>query len=693
MTQPGGPSGPRPRDRGDLAHMDNVELLRAIASKLDRGGVPDSQFPDSKGEFWAHCPFHEDAQATNFSASIRGFKCFACGEAGALPKLARQLHLGLVPSDAQRQGRSNRVDATIENYARMKRLPIEFLKGLGLGTAKRQGRPSVRMPYYDVDGTERSVRFRVNLEGNDRFRWRARSKAIPYGLWRLAEASDHGYVHLVEGESDAQTLWLYREPALGLPGASTWKADYSRHLEGLRVYLWQEPDKGGTTLVESVGKTIPELRVMAPPTGRKDISQCHMLGEDVPAIMSALRETARPFGEIHAEEESGRAAKARVAAAELLDIPRLLDRFSDLCRELGLVGETKSAKLIFLALCSRLLDKPVSVCVKGPSSGGKSFTVETVLKAFPSSAYLDFTSMSERALVYDRRPIEHRFIVVFEASGLGDDFGAYAMRSLLSEGCIKYTTVEKTEAGLEPREIYRQGPTGLLVTTTWASLHPENETRMLSVTVRDDTEQTRAVLMALARRADGSIAREPNLHPWLSLQTWLELAGRLEVAVPYARALAHDTDPRAVRLRRDFGAVLSLVRTHALLHQTHRERDAKGRVLASLEDYVVVYNLVIDIVCQGVQAGVSQAVRDTVGAVQRLYKESEKPVTYAQLARELGLDRSSVSRRARVARSAGYLVNLEDSRRKPARLVPGDPLPEETPVLPSPDAVALALQG
>ena len=40
------------------------------------------------------------------------------------------------------------------------------------------------------------------------------------------------------------------------------------------------------------------------------------------------------------------------------------------------LGERRAGKLIYLAVTSRLLDRPVSVAVKGPSSGGKSFVVE-----------------------------------------------------------------------------------------------------------------------------------------------------------------------------------------------------------------------------------------------------------------------------------------------------------------------------
>jgi nicotinamide riboside kinase len=64
----------------------------------------------------------------------------------------------------------------------------------------------------------------------------------------------------------------------------------------------------------------------------------------------------------------------------------------------------------------------VSVAVKGPSSGGKSYLTERVLGFFPESAYYARTAMSERALAYSEEPLQHRFLVLYEAAGLYIDF-------------------------------------------------------------------------------------------------------------------------------------------------------------------------------------------------------------------------------------------------------------------------------
>ena len=326
----------------------------------------------------------------------------------------------------------------------------------------------------------------------------------------------------------------------------------------------------------------------------------------------------------------------------------------------------------------------MSVALKGPSSGGKSYLVERVLSFFPKSAYYALTAMSERTLAYSEEPIKHRFLVIYEAAGMSGEFATYLMRSLLSEGRVRYETVEKTSEGIKPRLIEREGPTGLIVTTTAVKLHPENETRLLSLTVTDTQDQTRAVMAALAEEAGEA---GPNIEPWHALQVWLESAER-RVSIPYAKKLAELIPPVAVRLRRDFGALLNLIRAHALLHQATRERDAEGRIVATIEDYAAVRELVVDLVGEGVETTVPATVRETVDTVKWLREDSNgEPVTVAELVRTLKLDRSAVSRRARNAKDRGYLRDLEDNPRKPSRLILGDDLPDDLQILPSPEDV------
>jgi hypothetical protein len=212
-------------------------------------------------------------------------------------------------------------------------------------------------------------------------------------------------------------------------------------------------------------------------------------------------------------------------------------------------------------------------------------------------------------------------------------------------------------------------------------LHPENETRMLSLTVTDTHQQTRDVMAALASEAS---YHAPDLNAWHSLQGWLAAAEH-RVAVPYAGDLAALIPPVAVRLRRDFGALLNLIRAHAILHQASRNRDTEGRIIATLDDYARVRELVADLVSEGIEATVPATIRETVQALKRLHAEERESVTIATLAQELELDKSAAWRRVRTAIDRGYLKNLEDRKGRPARLVPGDVLPDDVEILPAPE--------
>jgi len=298
--------------------------------------------------------------------------------------------------------------------------------------------------------------------------------------------------------------------------------------------------------------------------------------------------------------------------------------------------------------------------------------------------------MSEKALAYSEEPLSHRILVIYEAAGMSGEFATYLMRSLLSEGRVRYETVERTSEGMKPRLIEREGPTGLIVTTTAVKLHPENETRLLSLTVTDTQDQTRAVMATLAEEAGEAT---PNLATWHAFQVWLESAEH-RVWIPYARKLADLIPPVAVRLRRDFGALLNLVRAHALLHQASRDRDAKGRIVATIEeDYAAVRELVEDLVSEGIEVTVPKTVRETVEAVKRLREASGgEPVSVVELARELKLDRSAVSRRVRNAKDRNFLRDLEDNLRKPSRLVLGDDLPDDLQILPKAEDVCAGVK-
>jgi hypothetical protein len=166
---------------------------------------------------------------------------------------------GLTDADLRFNGE---VDATaygctLEAYAGSKNLPLAFLTrddvALEDGTCyvKALGReiPAVEIPYADEYGEQVATRYRISLAGDDRFRWERGSSTILYGLHKLEEAHEAGYVLLVEGESDCHTAWYRDLPAVGVPGAKNWKDEWAEHLSGIpKIFVLVEPDEAGKKL-------------------------------------------------------------------------------------------------------------------------------------------------------------------------------------------------------------------------------------------------------------------------------------------------------------------------------------------------------------------------------------------------------------------------------------------------------------
>jgi hypothetical protein len=668
------------------------------------------------GEGWsARCPAHNDRR--NSLSVGKGddgcvlLNCHAgCDVDDILAKLRLKrrdlfkLTKGRVVGDKS----PNSAGLTLREYAAAKELSAKFLRRLGLTDIYLQNAPVVRIPYLDPNGNVLAARLRLSMKDEPRFVWKTGAKLLLYGLWRLKKKSKRKYLVLVEGESDCHTLWLHRFPALGLPGAATWKEDWAGHLDGFkRIYVVVEPDRGGESVLGWLANSKIRNRArLVTLAGVKDPSALYLSDPaNFVQNMKAALKSATPWSKWERRETE---AKIKAAWAECKHLARERDipaAFVDALVRHGVAGEGRVCKLLCLVLTSRVLDMPVSAVLPGQSSGGKSFIVQSILDFFPAGAYHALTAMSERALAYSKEPLSHRFLVLYEGAALNGEFLNYIVRSLLSEGRIRYETVEKTRDGLKPRLIEREGPTGLILTTTAVRLHPENETRLIAIPISDSPAQTKRVFLAQADSANAngdSHLASKELRRWHALQEWIAVADN-RVCIPYARPLAELMPPAAVRLRRDFKAILNLIKTHAILHQANRRRDKSGRIIAKLIDYRAVRKLVNDLVSEGVEKTVSKTIRQTVRAVVRICSEATEGETHAggdvdgisvlEIAKALHIDRSSASRRVKQCLLGGYLKNLETARGRPHRLVSGDPLPTEKRVMPLTEEVRKKWKG
>ena len=220
--------------------------------------------PAGENKMSARCPFHDDHHESFWFTTTNGlWKCEACGAKGNgavfLSRIAnistREAYkqLRVIAGVTMEKSKRHTPTYTLKEYALEKRLPIEYLQSLGLKDG--YGNRYVEIPYKDESGKVIATRKRMPKGSKKRFVWNKGDKSTLYGRWRMQEIRDAGYVILVEGESDAQTLWMLGLPALGFPGASNFNEASARLILDIpEIYLHIEPDLGGRTAKKSVSR-------------------------------------------------------------------------------------------------------------------------------------------------------------------------------------------------------------------------------------------------------------------------------------------------------------------------------------------------------------------------------------------------------------------------------------------------------
>jgi DNA primase len=259
------------------------------------------------------------------------------------------------------------------------------------------------------------------------------------------------------------------------------------------------------------------------------------------------------------------------AGLALLRDPCLAERIVSDVEAVGVVGEGVNALVGYLAMVSRLLDRPLAILIQSTSAAGKSTLMDALLSLMPSHERVHYSAMTGQSLFYiGEGDLRHKILAIAEEEGVRQ--AAYALKLLQSQGELTIASTGKDPATgrLITSEYRVEGPVMLCLTTTAIDIDEELLNRCLVLTINETVEQTAAIQQRqrLARTLDGLQAKVRSDHIIAAHRAAQTLLRPLAVVNPFAESLTFASD--RVRLRRDHVKYLALIDAIALLHQQQR---------------------------------------------------------------------------------------------------------------------------
>jgi hypothetical protein len=262
-------------------------------------------------------------------------------------------------------------------------------------------------------------------------------------------------------------------------------------------------------------------------------------------------------------------------AEQIASDPQLFKDRIEMVSRLGVIGERRNIGTYMVVIDSSLLpmgtsgSEALAAKNSGPQGSGKSHPLFTTMKLYPKSAYYLITSGSAKSLYNLNDGLKHKALILTEALQLqsgrqGDNELAYSIRTLVSEGRLKYQYTGFI--GKKKVTIVQElkGPTSLLTTTIHGKLEEQLEDRLITIHPNTTAEQTRDIISRTAEMASGAGdgVDQGTLDAWKLFYKSLE---SVPVVIPYAANIAafiNRTGSLPIASRRAFKRVLATIKTH-----------------------------------------------------------------------------------------------------------------------------------
>lgn len=497
----------------------------------------------------------------------------------------------------------------------------------------KEGRYAISVPgvwnFKAGKDSEASADNKILWEDLTSFRWQGRIVFMGYDmdLWSNAQVRTPLYELalklMARGAIVKFPAWDVKK-GKGIDDLLGCTEDVQKELSGLEDKAKSIED---FVLKEHYAEVVRALKIAGLPQDRKEMLAkplAKTFGLRVKTFEDSIRPEKMPEPEPKEKYTDDEIKQAEV----LLENP---DFWSEYLRTCHKTYVERDAELILVKLSSitRHFNRGVSVILTGSSSIGKSTLLEAVLSTIDPEAVEDLSSISEQYLYYSTEPLEHRVVVFYEVAGTNDALNL--IKTSLTEGRIVRGTVMKNASGEMVPVKMEKPAAGLVIFSTFARgyIDFELQNRVVLVELNSNPEMRREI-------NENCCEKEYPCIDARIFQIADSLISPAEVFIPYERRLARVFPVGEERFVRDHKKVRTLIMANALLHQKQRDRDDKGRIIATREDYEVVWKIG-HLVAQGMSP-ITEAHLKFLEAIKPLVPERIEHVYYEGLSKRTIID-------------------------------------------------------
>lgn len=263
----------------------------------------------------------------------------------------------------------------------------------------------------------------------------------------------------------------------------------------------------------------------------------------------------------------------------------LLHIIDDVQNGEGVTGEEDTIIAITIVANTRLVKnasaESKNLLISDETGIGKDYTTDKILKVVvPENKRFHVTKMTKEAFTYwhaNEETWDWNDKVIHIEDIPYSILNSSTFKVMASGG--SHAVVVKDQKTIE---IPINGKPVIIPTSHHTNLNDENLRRFPCIRLDESTNQTRKIIKEVSTRWTGKKEREPNVL----LRKAMEILKPYEVVIPFAEII-DEFFPDYIHMRTHYNRFLAYVASSTALHQYQRDKDEKGRLIATPDDYML----------------------------------------------------------------------------------------------------------